>query len=69
MQGLQADKDVKETELLQLQGVREAAKSKFNMARSEHDLFLSNQTSETNKMKETERNLETTVSTLKERHK
>ncbi|XP_055958455.1 structural maintenance of chromosomes protein 4 [Patella vulgata] len=64
---LQVEKDKKEEKVLELcQSVNEA-KSKYQIAQSELDVYLSNQTREENKLKETSEKLETLEETLKTR--
>lgn len=65
--GLQAEKDKREEELLEQQKFVNEIKSKLNIAQSELDIYLSNQQSETNKLKEMEKNLEKAKHTLEQR--
>lgn len=67
--GLQAEKDKKEEELLEQQKFVNDIKSKLNIAQSELDIYLSNQQSETNKLKEMEKNLDRAKNTLEQRAK
>lgn len=65
--GLQEEKDKKETELLELQKSVNETKSTLNIAQSELDIYLSNQQSETSKLKEMQKNQHKAESTLKDR--
>ena len=66
-QGLQAEKEAKEQELLELEKIENATKSKYQVTKSEHELYLRNQNAEMSKLRETERNFDRASKTLKER--
>lgn len=68
-QDLQVEKDAKETELLELQKVVNETKSKYSVAQSELDIYISNQKEETTKLEAIHRNLENTQATLRDRKK
>ncbi|XP_052215756.1 structural maintenance of chromosomes protein 4-like [Dreissena polymorpha] len=68
-QGLQQEKDKKEEELLGLQKSVNEKKSKLEVSQSELDLYLSNQTLETNKLTDMQGRLDKARETLKERSK
>ncbi|XP_013380461.1 structural maintenance of chromosomes protein 4-like [Lingula anatina] len=65
--GLQGEKEIKETELMELQKNVNETKSKYEVAQSELDIYLSNQKSETNKLRDMENGLETATKTISER--
>lgn len=68
-QGLQIEKDKKEEQLLGLQKSVNETKSKLEIGQAELDLYLSNQTQETNKLKEMTKKLQKTDELLQEKTK
>ncbi|KAG1714925.1 Structural maintenance of chromosomes protein 4 [Nymphon striatum] len=70
-QGLQEEKDIHESELLELQkGVNDAkSKASLDITESELKLYLSNEQNEKNRLQELKKNYETVNSSLKERQK
>ncbi|KAK3094368.1 hypothetical protein FSP39_000811 [Pinctada imbricata] len=66
--GLQEEKDSKEEELLGLKKTVNETKSTLSVAKSELDIYLSNQQSETNRLKDLQRKLEKAEVTLKDRN-